>query len=39
LLIRLEKARSVSYTAPEWCFKRAQKKIKEGDYDFDLDDV
>ncbi|MGA7764917.1 MAG: hypothetical protein WCA27_01705 [Candidatus Sulfotelmatobacter sp.] len=37
LLDRLEQARAASFTAPEWCFKRAQKKIKTGDYDFDLD--
>ncbi len=36
LMARLEKARSDSYTAPEWCFRRAQKKIKKGDYDFDI---
>jgi hypothetical protein len=34
---RLEKARSVSYTAPEWCFRRAQKKIAKGDYTFNVD--
>jgi hypothetical protein len=37
LIDRLEQARATSLTAPEWCFKRAQKKIKKGDYDFDLD--
>jgi hypothetical protein len=37
LIDRLEQARAASFTAPEWCFKRAQKKIKKGDYDFDLD--
>jgi len=36
-LERLEQARAASFTAPEWCFRRAQKKIKKGDYDFDLD--
>ena len=36
-LERLEQARSLSVTAPEWCFRRAQKKIKAGDYDFDVD--
>jgi hypothetical protein len=34
---RFESARSHSYTAPEWCFRRAQKKIKAGDYAFDID--
>lgn len=37
LMRRLEKARSTSYTSPEWCFREAQKKIKKGDYDFDVD--
>ena len=37
VLERLEKARSASFTAPEWCFRRAQKKIKSGDYEFDVD--
>jgi len=34
---RLDAARSHSYTAPEWCFKRAQRKIKAGDYSFDIE--
>lgn len=37
LMSRLEVARKPSFTAPEWCFRRAQKKIKEGHYDFDVD--
>jgi hypothetical protein len=37
LIDRLEQARAASFTAPEWCFKLAQKKIKTGDYDFDVD--
>ena len=37
LIVRLEEARAGSFTAPEWCFARAQKKIKKGDYDFDID--
>jgi len=37
LMKRLETARSQSYTAPEWCFKRAQAKIKAGDYAFEVD--
>jgi hypothetical protein len=32
---RLEAANSESYTAPEWCFRRARKKIKAGHYTFD----
>lgn len=37
LVSRLECARSFSYTAPEWCFKRAQTKVQKGDYEFDVD--
>ena len=37
IMARLEAARSHSYTAPEWCFKKAQKKVKSGDYTFDID--
>jgi hypothetical protein len=37
IMDRLESARSHSYTAPEWCFKKAQKKVKSGDYTFDID--
>lgn len=37
LMERLEAARAHSYTPPEWCFRRAQKKIKAGDYDHDVD--
>jgi len=37
LMERLEAARAHSYTAPEWCFRLAQKKIKSGDYDYDVD--
>jgi hypothetical protein len=37
LIRRLDLARSHSYTAPEWCFRRAQKKIHQGDYAFDVD--
>jgi hypothetical protein len=32
LLDRLEKARAVSLTPPEWCFRSARKKHKEGHY-------
>ena len=35
LMDRLENARRPSYTAPEWCFKAAQKKIWAGDYEPD----
>lgn len=37
LMDRLELARGVSVTPPEWMFRRAQKKVKSGDYDFDID--
>ena len=37
LMTRLEVARNSSFTAPEWCFRRAQKKIKSGDYHYDTD--
>lgn len=39
LLRRLEKARAESFTAPEWCFRRAQKKISKGDYTYTVDDL
>jgi hypothetical protein len=32
---RLEKANAESYTAPEWCFRKAQKKIAAGHYSFE----
>lgn len=34
---RMEEARRNNVTAPEWCFKRAQKKIVSGDYSYDVD--
>lgn len=34
---RYEQLSSLSLTTPEWCFRRAQKKIKSGDYTFDVD--
>ncbi len=37
LMDRFERARGHSYTAPEWCFTKAQRKIKMGHYDFDVD--
>lgn len=37
LMARLEAARKPSFTAPEWCFRAAQKKIASGDYKFDVD--
>lgn len=37
LMDRMDKARESSVTPPERYFKRAQKKIKAGDYDFSID--
>jgi hypothetical protein len=34
---RMEKVRCESLTPPEWCFKKAQKKVQSGDYHFDVD--
>lgn len=37
LMNRFEKASKPSYTAPEFCFWLAQRKVQSGDYEFDLD--
>jgi hypothetical protein len=37
LLDRLEKARARSLTPPEWCFRSARKKHKQGHYAHDYD--
>lgn len=37
LINRLELARKSSFTAPEWCFRKAQQKVKNGHYDYDVD--
>ncbi|WP_273500716.1 hypothetical protein [Paracoccus sphaerophysae] len=37
LMDRMDVARSVSITPPEWAFEEAQKKIQSGDYDFTVD--
>jgi hypothetical protein len=37
IMERLERARSLSVTPPEWCFRRSREKIKAGDYNFDID--
>jgi hypothetical protein len=37
LIDRMDEARGVSLTPPDWFFRRAQKKVKSGDYDFDID--
>lgn len=31
----INEARKLSLTPPEWCFRRAQRKVKGGDYDRD----
>jgi hypothetical protein len=38
LMERLEQLRLKSITPPEWCFRRAQKKIGAGHYTFDFDE-
>jgi hypothetical protein len=38
LMARMEKARKFSETPPDWCFDRAQKKIKAGHYHHDYDE-
>ena len=35
LMDRMDAIRASSPPAPEWCFKRAQAKIKKGDYSWD----
>ncbi|MDR6182952.1 SLATT domain-containing protein [Asaia bogorensis] len=37
LMDRLDSVRISAPPSPEWCFRRAQKKIGKGDYDFDVD--
>jgi hypothetical protein len=37
LMDRMDATRSSSPPIPEWCFRKAQKKIKAGDYDFATD--
>lgn len=37
LVARMEIARAEGITAPEWCFKEAQKKVQANDYTFDVD--
>ena len=34
---QIEALRKASGNTPEWAFKKAQSKIKEGDYDFQID--
>ncbi|HEX4334548.1 MAG TPA: hypothetical protein VH062_01470 [Polyangiaceae bacterium] len=37
LRARLDKVRALGLTPPDLCFKMAQKKVRSGDYTFDLD--
>lgn len=37
LMDRMDRARSHSFTAPEWTFKEAKEKIEAGHYKFDAD--
>lgn len=37
VLQHYEQLSNSSITTPEWCFRRAQKKVKSGDYIFDID--
>lgn len=37
LMDRLDAVRASALTAPEWCFRRAQEKIKKGDHTFAVD--
>lgn len=38
LMVRVDAARGASLTAPERFFKKAQRKIQSGDYDFSVDE-
>lgn len=37
-MVKMNAARSVALTPPDWVFKMAQRKIKSGDYAFDHDE-
>ena len=39
LMDRKDAVRGNAPTAPEWCFKKAQEKIRRGDYTFAVDDA
>lgn len=39
LIDRMDAVRGNAPTAPEWCFRRAQKKINKGDYTFAVDEI
>jgi hypothetical protein len=38
MMDRKDSVRGNAPSAPEWCFRRAQKKIDKGDYSFTVDD-
>ncbi len=37
LMDRMDAVRSAAPPSPEWCFRKAQKKVTRGDYEFDVD--
>ena len=37
LMDRMDAARAAAPPSPEWCFRKAQKKVNRGDYNFDID--
>lgn len=39
LIERVERAREVGLTTPEWAYKKAEKKIKAGHYEFEVDQI
>jgi hypothetical protein len=39
LIERIERAREVGLTTPEWAYKAAEEKIKLGHYDFEVDNI
>jgi hypothetical protein len=38
LMDRMDAVRNTAPAIPEWCFKRARKKINAGDYQFAVDE-
>ena len=38
VMTKMNEARAIAVTPPEWVFKSAQKKVKSGDYSFDHDE-
>jgi hypothetical protein len=37
LMDRMDAVRTSGLPTPDWCFRKAQKRIRGGDYDFDVD--